>query len=55
MKKELQAQLDNLEKLVGSKDHPAYIQLETALKEADKVPKSEWNDPELHERMQEAK
>lgn len=55
MKKELQFQLDSLLAILGGDtEHPEYKKLEAMLSEANKVPKSEWNDPELHERMKEA-
>ena len=60
MKKELQQQLDGFKIMFPGCDienhpqHDSYLRLKAALQEANKVPKSQWNDDDLHKQMNEA-
>jgi hypothetical protein len=54
MKPELQKQLDGLLSLGLTVDSKEYRQLEAALLVINDAPKSEWNDPALHEQAKEA-
>lgn len=54
MKKELQMQLDGLKVLGLTEETIEYKGLEAALKEADRVTETHWNDEELHEKMRDA-
>lgn len=54
MKPELQKQLDGLISLGLTEDSIEYKKLEAALWVINDVPKSEWNDPELHKQAKEA-